>query len=208
MPTLNREKFIREAVKSVINQTYQNFELIIKDGGDCYLTIKDLLNEKVIYIKGKDKNLSHAFNQGLKMATGDIFCWANDDDFLYQDTFERVVKNFKKEWLYGKTDFYKDNVKIGEMGCPCDFETLKKANVIPQPSVFWSRKVFEEVGYMDETLLYAQDYDYWLRVIKKFPDYVFLNESLARYNIHSDQILNKKSQEQKMEALLVSKKYL
>lgn len=198
MPTLNREVFIRGAILSVLNQTYENYELIIKDGGDCYCHIRDLLNKgkEIIYIKSKDKNLSHAFNQGLKMATGDIICWANDDDLLYPDTFEKVIKNFIKDWLYGKIDIYKNNEKVGEMGCPCDYETLKKTNVIPQPAVFWSKKVFENVGYMDEAYPYAQDYDYWLRIIRKYPDYVFLNESLARYNLHDEQILKRKGSEQ------------
>ena len=208
MPTFNREKMIKKSVLSVLGQTHKDLELIIKEGGEGkgYEAIKDIKDKRLIYIYSHDTGISHAFNIGLKLASGDVFMWCNDDDILLPETLEIVSNRIgDKMWGYGRIEMYKDGVKKGEMGSPATLNDLRRFNPIPQPAVFWRREAFEKVGYMDETMKYAQDFDYWVRLMKEYPDYVFIDKVLAHYTLHDDQILSKAKSEQTRYALQVQK---
>lgn len=207
MPSMNRATHIRGAVEAVLAQTYTDWELIIKEGGigEGYDAIKDLLTDKrITYIYSHDTGISNAFNIGLKLASGEIFNWANDDDRLLPNTFEKVIASIgDKEWLYGKIAFCRGEQKVGEMGHAGAFEQLKSGNFVPQPSVFWTRKALERIGYMNENLKYAQDYEYWLKLMQHFEP-VFIDEILANYHFHPDQILAQHMDEQRLQARQVA----
>lgn len=100
MPTLNGEKYIRDALYSVCNQNYKNFELLICDAGstDATLaTIEDLRDPRVKVVSRSDKNLPDGINKGFSCAQGEIFAWLNCDDmYLHPDALSLVVQDFQK----------------------------------------------------------------------------------------------------------------
>jgi len=207
MPTKNRQNHIEKAVNSVLNQTYQDFELIIKDGGEPVFNIlkKD---KRIKYIYSFDNGISQAVNEALRLASGNIFLWANDDDCLLPDALEKILSKINGyQWGYGKIKILKDGKEVSQMGSFCDLTTLLKANYIPQPTVFWTREAFNKVGFFDEDLLFTQDYDYWIRLMINFPKFCFIDDFLAEYNLHQDQILYKFSAKQNEEAFKIRKKY-
>jgi glycosyltransferase involved in cell wall biosynthesis len=194
MPTYNRPKYIREAVDSILSQ-YVDLELIIRDGGE---SIKHLLPEddRIKYFNEKDGGITDAMNKGLKIATGDIISWANDDDMLVPGILKRVEEEIKDyEWLYGKISL----TSGGELGEPWNFERMMKVNIVPQPSVYWTRKAFESAGLMDEENDLASDYAYWIELGKRYTP-KFLNEIMATYRVHEDQITSKTPTEQLSQA--------
>ena len=82
----NSEKYIEQAILSVINQTYDNLEYIIVDGGsqDSTMSIVNRYRDKIsVIISEKDNGISDAFNKGIRRATGDIIGIVNSDDMLY-----------------------------------------------------------------------------------------------------------------------------
>ncbi len=200
MPTANRKDHIRGAVESILAQDYTDWELIIKEGasGSGYDAIRDLLADKrITYLYSHDTGISNAVNTALRLVTGELINWANDDDRLYPYAFSEAVSLIgDKKWLYGRIDFYSGPHKVGGMGYRGTLAQLRAGNFIPQPSVFWRRELLSSVGQMDESLPYAQDYDYWIRLMKAHPDYAYSEKPLAMYHFHDDQILKKHASEQ------------
>ena len=204
MPSFNRPDMILRSVQSVLDQTYTNLELIIKESGEGkgYDSIKHVLSDKRIkYLYSRDRGISEAVNIALRSSTGDIFMWCNDDDLLLPSTLQTVVDNIKDyKWGYGKIYMFRDGRKCGEMGYPVELHQLKKGNLIPQPAVFWTREAFKKIGYMNEAMPYSQDFEYWVRLMKEYPKYCFIDSILAHYTIHDGQILNKAKNAQLAEA--------
>ena len=92
----NGEKYIEECIKSIMNQTYQNFEHIIMDGGSTDNTLEIAKKyEKLYNVKiysRKDNGMYDAIANGFELATGDILCWLNSDDMLRPWAFEVMQK--------------------------------------------------------------------------------------------------------------------
>ena len=95
----NGEKYLEQTIKSIINQTYKNFEYIIIDGGstDGTLEIIKKYEDKISYwISEKDKGISDAFNKGVMAAKGDYINFQGDGDgFLSSETLEEIFKDTK-----------------------------------------------------------------------------------------------------------------
>lgn len=202
MPTFNRGEYILDAVNSILNQKVE-LELIIKDGGE---SIEHLLpkDDRIKYIWNKDRGITDAINQAMEVSTGDIISWANDDDILEDGILEIVEKEITgHEWLYGKIAL----TSGGELGSEWDLQRMLKVNIVPQPTVYWTRKAMEEVGKMDETNDLVSDYDYWLRLGMKYTP-KFLNMTMARYRVHEGQITSQIPEEQLAQAEKVRQKYL
>lgn len=204
IPTFNRPQFIKGAVEAILQQD-GDFEIIVKDGGD---SIEHLLpkDDRIKYIWNKDSGITDAMNQAMKAATGDIFVWANDDDRIMPGTFDFVRKNIgDSKWGYGYILMTngKDELKWGE---PWNYSRLKQGNIVPQPSVYWTREAYNEVGEMSEENDLVSDYEYWLRLGSKFEP-VFWDRIMALYTLHKDQITQKITGEQLRQANQVKKLY-
>jgi len=205
IPTFNRPQFIVSAVEAILNQDYSDFEIIIKDGGEPigHLLPKD---DRIKYIWNKDRGITDAMNQAMKAATGDVFVWANDDDRITPGTFKFVSENLKdNKWGYGFIEMVSGDAGM-LWGDKWDYKKLLNGNFVPQPSVYWTREAYEEVGEMDETNDLVSDYEYWLRLGSKYSP-VFWDRVMAYYTIHKDQITQKIMGEQLRQANEVKKKY-
>lgn len=209
MPSFNRADRIFQSVESVLNQAYTDWELIIKEGGkgEGFDVIKHLLYDKRIkYFYSQDRGISEAVNIAMREARGDIFIWCNDDDLLLPNALKTITDKIGEyKWGYGKIRMMKNGVRVREMGYPVEIHQLKSGNVIPQPAVFWTRETFEKIGYMNESMQYSQDFEYWVRLMKEYPKYCFIDEILAEYTLHDGQILNKLKDKQLIEAEKVYK---
>jgi len=210
MPTFNRPQFIQQAVGAILNQDFQDFELIIKDGGT---SIENLLpkDDRIIYIHGKDSGITEAINRAAAAASGDILNWSNDDDLMapgalfIADHFFKNVPSIK--WLYGLITM--KNFETGEemtFGKPWDYNELKQHNIVPQPSVFWRSDIMDEVGLFSEDQDLTSDYEFWLRLGKLYTP-AFLDRIMATYRIHPGQITIARQAEQLAQAEKTKEKY-
>jgi glycosyltransferase involved in cell wall biosynthesis len=211
MPTYGDRGYLKDAVKAILSQDYDDFELIIKDGAKdlkIFDTLKEFLTDKrVKLIFGKDRGITDAMNQAMLQATGDIICWANDDDLMSEGTLKFVVENIGNyKWMYGKIEMFDDRGNILLWGSEFKYSELKKNNYIPQPAVFWKAEAVSEIGIMDETNDLVSDYEYWLRLGSKFNP-LFVDRVMARYRIHDGQITIKDTPEQLRQAENVKKIY-
>jgi glycosyltransferase involved in cell wall biosynthesis len=198
VPSLNQGKFIRETIESVLNQDYEETELIVVDGGskDETLDILRSYGSRLGWTSEKDRGQSHAINKGLQRATGDIVAFINSDDYYLPGAFSAVSdffsRNHRHQWVTG------DYVIIDENGKRIFpfvvlykrllrlfpyFWMLSFTDFIVQPSTFWRRDVVSEVGLFDEELHYVMDYDYWLRLMRKYPLGV-MRTPLSAFRVH------------------------
>jgi len=197
-PTLNQGGFIEQTINSVLGQNYPDLEYIIMDGAsrDNTLEILRKYGGRLLWISEPDRGQSHAINKGLRMATGEITAFLNSDDLYEPGALLKVGKFFathpEADWLTGRCrtidpkgqeirkaiTLYKNAwLKLRS------YHVLLVLNYISQPATFWRRKVVDTVGGFDESLRYAMDYDYWLRVVRSFNLWV-LNDYLASFRVH------------------------
>jgi glycosyltransferase involved in cell wall biosynthesis len=201
-PNYNGARYLEQTIQSVLSQK-GNFELeyIVMDGGstDGSLEILKRHKEEISYTSEKDKGQSDALNKGLKKATGDIIAWINADDFYEPGTFQKVTEYFAKNpdcmWLTGYCKIvnekdkevrkyvtaYKNN-KLKHFNLN---DSLIVENCISQPSTFFRREILDAVGYIDETLHYSMDQDYWCRIAKKY-ELKLVPECLANFRFTKD----------------------
>lgn len=176
MPLLNAMPYLHEALECLERQDLRDFEVIAVDAGSTDGT-RELLERangvKVVDAPGTSQTA--ALNLGFEMATGEIFGWLNGDDFLSDGTLGWVANWFgahpEAKLLYG------DSMAINEKGrryglranvCEGQYERLLHGDFIVQPSAFWRRDVFFEVGRLDETLHFTFDYAFFLEVARRY----------------------------------------
>lgn len=173
-PSFNQGFFLEETILSVLNQTYENIEYIIVDGGSTDNSIdiiKKYENNINYWISEKDNGQAHAINKGFARVTGDYICWLNSDDLLYPNFVAERVKQFNKnpevDFIYGDVEQGKNcNKRQIRKGAVTDFKTMliSLKIPIPQQSAMWRRKVIEEIGYLDEKWHVLLDREYFMRI--------------------------------------------
>ena len=175
----NNEKTIKDAMQSVLGQSYRDIEYVIIDGGSRDNTVNFIneYKEKIGYfISEKDNGLYDAMNKGIKACTGDVIGILNSDD-LYQDldVIIDVMQQFnndpKLDILYGDLVYVKsdDTNKIVRNWKSKGYyeQFFENANVPPHPALFVKSKVYNESGLFDLQYKLAADYELMLRMFKK-----------------------------------------
>lgn len=178
-PVYNQVNHIETTIRSVLSQDYPNIEYIIVDGvsNDGTLDIVNKFKDRVKIISEIDMGQSDAINKGFRLAKGDILNWLNADDIFYPEAINRVVNKFIEDSsikiLYGDCTYIDlDGTSITQYPTkPFDFSTLlnKIDNFIPQPSTFFRRELYLEIGDIRTDLQYILDFEYWIRVGQRFP---------------------------------------
>lgn len=207
MPVYNVENYIEEAVYSILNQTFRDFELIILD--DCspdksLQIVKKIIDPRIrIYHGEKNVGLANILNVGLKLARGKYIGRMDSDDISDLSRFERQIHYMEShpdvdlcscamELFGAKNDIWIRN---------SNFEEIKISALFFSPilhaSSVWRRKSFEELEFRQE-MVPAEDYDLWTRAIAKGLKLINIPEVLYKYRIHPTQITNSVSSVQKL----------
>ena len=97
VPVYNSEKFLRDSLESVLNQTYSDIEIIaVNDGSsDKSQEILDQFSEKITIITQNNQGLASALNSGIKAMNGNWFKWFSPDDIMYDDAIENLIYTAK-----------------------------------------------------------------------------------------------------------------
>jgi glycosyltransferase involved in cell wall biosynthesis len=221
IPSFNQGVFIAQTINSILNQSYQNFEILVIDGGsnDSTLEILKSYEDRIFWLSEKDKGQTHAINKGIALAKGDVIAYLNSDDYYAEDAFEKVASVFNQNddvlWITG--DYLivdEDGKKIQSAIAKykiffrnhLSFNLLTVLNPIIQPATFLRRELINKTGLFNEGLSYTMDYEYWLRAIKTQKPYV-LRHKLAAFRIHANSKGGSSFMHQFDEELKVAKKY-
>ena len=191
MPVYNNISYLDSAVKSIIAQTYTNWELLLLNDASTE-PVNDLLQKyddpRIIKLENKTNlGLTKSLNICLDRAEGDFIARHDSDDISAPLRFEKEVsllKNSSADLVstWAKTihpkypavsplatyirDDYAD--RVTRLKDSAIKDTLLEKNCIFGPAAMFTRKVFDTIGYYDPFLYYSQDYNYWLRVAQYF----------------------------------------
>ena len=171
-PTYNSGKYLEKTIKSIIEQKYKKFELIIIDGGSTDNTLQIIKKYKKYikyWVSEKDKGIYDAWNKGLKAAKGDIFAVLSSDDYYYKNTFNIVNKYFnnfpKINFLFGATQMrwgvihkYKPEKIKWSFG----FYTTTT------PGFFIKLKDARKIGGWSLKYKSSSDYDFFYKMLVKY----------------------------------------
>lgn len=197
-PTYNQGNYIEQTIQSVLSQGYPNLEYLVMDGGSTDQTLEILrkYEGRLHFISEKDRGQSDAINKGLRIASGEIISYLNSDDLMEPGALFRVGEFFSSHpgayWLAGRCrmvdEYGKEVRKLITLYknfwlLLSSYRILQVLDFISQPATFWRRQVIEKVGPFDETLHYAMDYDYSLRVGQYYQLWTS-REYLAAFRIH------------------------
>ncbi|RJQ51596.1 MAG: glycosyltransferase [Nitrospiraceae bacterium] len=184
VPTYNRPEMLAGALKSILNQTYKNVEVIvINDGGtnveDVIASVNE--NRNIVYIEHKtNKGTSAAKNTGINAAKGKYISYLDDDDIYYPEHLETLV-NFleSSDCRVAYTDALRANQQIHDgryitvskesaNTSDFDYDRILNENYIPVLCFMQEKSCLDETGLFDETLGAHEDWDLWMRMSRKF----------------------------------------
>ncbi len=172
----NCKDTIREAIESVLSQSYEDIEYIIIDGGSTDGTIeiiKEYENKIDIFSSSSDNGIYDGFNRGISLASGDIIGFLHADD-LYENhdvvkKIDTVFKNEQADAIYGDLVYvYKENInKVLRYWISEQFSSskLKKGWMPPHPTFYVKRELYEKFGTFNKSFKIAADYDFMLKVL-------------------------------------------
>ncbi|MBW2977898.1 glycosyltransferase family 2 protein [Candidatus Woesearchaeota archaeon] len=197
----NRPQFISQAIDSVLAQTYKNYEIILVDDGSTNKNLKKVLepyikNKKIRCIYQKNTGLWGSRNTGIKNAEGEFIAFLDDDDLWLPKKLEKQVPLFKDKQVglvySGRYTFGEGKNKTDFNKCYKGwiFDKLLEDPFITGSSTIVRKECLKKVGLF-KPYKFAQDYELWLRISKKYKA-DFVSEHLVKYRVHSTNISKKK----------------
>jgi glycosyltransferase involved in cell wall biosynthesis len=201
IPTYNRENFLPEAVESVLNQTYKNFELIIVDDGSTDNTAKIagnyLSDPKIQYIYQENGGISAARNKAIRRAKGKFLMFLDDDDFYLPFAVEKLLTCIQKKpgvkFAYGDIITLQEGRKIlyrelTPLPKPQIFIQYLTGNNITTPGqVIAETQAIKDIGLFNEEFLNSSDYELWTRLVFNY-EVAKIDLPVTCYRKHNAQV--------------------
>ena len=203
MPTYNHGKFIGKAIKSVLYQTYQSFELIIidnysEDGTEKIVSSYD--DVRIIYLKFRNNGIIAASrNHGIKHSHGEYIAFLDSDDFWLEQKLEFVVNHIKANPLVDLIchdiwfQAYKTSKKPMTFGPYTTYRDLlfNGNSISTSATVVRQQKILEVDGFSEDMRFVAvEDYDLWLRLARAGCRIEYLHKILGVYRDWGQNISN------------------
>ena len=215
MPVYNtKEESLREAIESILNQTYTDFELIIINDGSTNNSedvIKSYTDERIRYIKQDNQGAAGSRNNGIKAAIGEYIAIMDSDDISYPNRLEEEVK-----FLDGHPDYAivgssaeifprtKMWINVEE---PRILDFIRECNFV-HSTVMYRRKLFIENGYTYDLMMPpTEDYDLWSKIILKEKAYN-IQKPLVRYRLEGQGISSTNKSKGELNTIKVQKRLL
>lgn len=197
MPTYNRKEYLREAIESILNQTFKDFELIIVDDGSTDGSLELIKNfqkkdSRIILIQNDNPGgISRATNEGIKKSRGKYIAKMDSDDVSLPNRFKKQVNFLEKHPDIGACGSWVKTIGENEGNTwqlPTDHDSIKCTmlfcGAIANPTNMIRRSVFFDLGYWyDETCFAAEDYEFWTRIVNKVK-LANIPEVLLLYRLH------------------------
>jgi glycosyltransferase involved in cell wall biosynthesis len=195
-PSYNQGMFIAETMNSILSQGYPRLEYIVIDGGSTDDSVEKIRSQEPnlsYWVSEKDNGQADAVNKGFRRATGDIIGWINSDDMLTEGALHSIAEYFELhpdiDIVYGDLNIV--NTAGTFLFCkkvtPYNFYAqLFSSSLVPQPSTFWRRNVFEKVGFLNERYQFQMDYEYFVRMGAAGLRFGTVNRPLASFRLHGN----------------------
>ncbi|MDV7199730.1 glycosyltransferase family 2 protein [Roseovarius sp. 10] len=175
-PSFNQAVFLERTICSVLNQGYPNLEYIIVDGGSkdgSVEIIKKYEHRLAWWVSEPDGGQTAAINKGLRRATGDWVAWQNSDDVYLPGALMQMAETARiapnVDLILGDMQIIdaNDNIVRGQRYVRPTYKALlAEGMVLTNQAAFWRRELHDNIGWLDETLQFGFDYEWFLRVLR------------------------------------------
>ena len=192
VPTYNHSIYLKRALESIINQTYENWEVIVIDNhstDNTFEVVANFKNNRIKYLKVHNKGIiAISRNIGIKSANGEWIAFLDSDDWWTRDKLEICIQsiNEKVDFIYHDLEIIANNsrifsrkkIKSRKLKKPVLIDLLTEGNAIGNSSVVVRKKFLDEINGIDESkeLVAAEDYNTWLRIAKLTDQFVYLKK--------------------------------
>lgn len=196
LPTYKRAHVLPNAIRSVLGQTYTNWELIIVDDNSPDNTpevAKSFTDPRIRYVRNEPNlKLPRALNKGFSLARGDYLTWTSDDNLFGDNAIEKMVERLQRGdcdfayadyYLFADIDAEGNALEKRHEKLPSQLQ-LEKSNHIGA-CFMYTRRAYETVGDYDPDLFLVEDYDYFMRIAKQF-NACHIPEPLYYFRRHDD----------------------
>jgi len=199
IPTFNRGWIVKEAIDSVLEQDFSDYELIVVDDGsdDNTPAILKAYGKKIIVLHQPNKGVSAARNHGLAAASGRLIAFLDSDDLwlprklsaqvkFFKDHPDAVVNQTQEHWIRDgvRVNPKKKHHKFSGM----IFEKSLALCLVSPSAVMIQKSLFGTVGVFDEHLPACEDYDLWLRISCRYPVHLIETALIIKRGGHADQL--------------------
>ena len=176
-PCLNSERFLEQAILSVLEQDYPRIEYIVMDGGstDGTLGILRKYERRLRWESAPDHGTADAVNRGFALGKGDILGFLNADDLYHRNAVSAAVRCLRENpdaaAVYGDAWWIDEKDARIALYPVHDFDRalLERECFICQPASFLRRQPFENTGGLDPDFPLTFDYEFWLRLTRTYP---------------------------------------
>jgi glycosyltransferase involved in cell wall biosynthesis len=218
MSVYNGKKYLAEAIESILNQTYKNFELIIVNDGskdNSIEIIKSYMNQdnRIVLIDRENKGLPYSLNEGISIAKGEYIARMDADDISLPERFEKQIDFMQKNKLDvcgSHIKRFRDNKKERIIKNPVTNEDIRFSllffSSLAHPTVMFKKEVFDKVKYHIDYKV-AQDYQLWCDIANANLKMGNISEVLLNYREHEAQASIEKSKKQQDTAQKIALEY-
>jgi glycosyltransferase involved in cell wall biosynthesis len=196
IPSFNQGQFIEETIRSIVLQNYPRVEIIVIDGGSTDSTIDVIKKYEpwlAHWVSEKDKGQANAINKGLAVARGEIVTWLNSDDLLLPGALDQLARAYARKsgtFFVSPVEHFLDGSDKSRVFEPCNVSHRELIEFWSgrvrwnDPGTFYTREVLDAVGHIDESYRYSFDYEFVLRVSRRF-EATYLPEPTTRFRVHA-----------------------
>ncbi|MBW1709221.1 MAG: glycosyltransferase [Deltaproteobacteria bacterium] len=199
IPAFNRAGLLPRAVDSVLDQTFEDFELIVVDDGSTDQTLEVLAayQDRLVLLTQPHKGVSAARNHGLSASRGGLVAFLDSDDYWLPEKLAVQVDFFRRNPLALICQTEEIWCRRGRRVTPGKrhakpsgdiFERSLELCLVSPSAVMIKRELFDRVGVFDETMPACEDYDLWLRIASRYPVYMIDQPLVVKTGGHEDQL--------------------
>lgn len=201
VPTYNQDSFVPQTLDSIREQTVGDWEAVVVNDGStdntkAVIEKYALVDERIRVFHKKNGGVASALNEALRNARGEWILWLSSDDLFEPNKLEIHLREFEKrpEGKFFYTNYsllyHQTQKKVpGYPGiAPREDQVLSffYTNFVNGISICIHRSVFESVGFFNESLRDAQDFDMWIRIASEYP-FEYIDDRTCTYRVHPDQ---------------------
>jgi glycosyltransferase involved in cell wall biosynthesis len=205
LPTYNRVELLSNAIRSVLNQTFQDFEIIVVDDFSTQQideVVSWFADSRIrLFRRNQNGGEAAARNTGLEQASGELIAFLDDDDEWFPEKLARQINIIQSSdtdvaAVYSAFLWFSwpEREQIGKRVAPKTngnfYRSLLKRNIIGTPSTVMIRKdCLKTIGVFDSSIRYGVDHDLWIRIASQYK-FHYVPEYLVKCHIHDNRITN------------------
>lgn len=207
IPAYNVAAYIGETLDSLLAQTYTDYEAVIVNDGSTddteqvIASYRELLGDRLVYVKQSNGGLANARNAGLRVARGRYIALLDADDLWAPEFLAKMLTLlesdptldlvFPNAWFWGSPNFSgREFQAVFPASEPVTFERVLRRECYIFGLALFKRELLETVGYYDEELGASEDFDLWLRMLRHGCRFGFTREPLVKYRWRADSLSN------------------